>query len=57
MEADALLTVREKFPSRSVVVPFAVPDSITAAPGMGRPDPSWMVPEIFTGMSGGRFEM
>ena len=55
MEADAPLTVRVKFPSRSVVVPLVVPDSITAAPGMGRPDSSSMVPEIVTGSTSVRY--
>ena len=30
-------TVNEKFPSKSVVVPLSVPDSITDAPGSGLP--------------------
>ena len=41
----------------SVVVPFEVPDSITAAPGMGKPSGSRIVPEISTSSLAGRLVM
>ena len=49
--ASSFSNESEKFPSKSLVVPFLVPTSIIDAPGSGAPSLSRIVPDIVLYMS------